>query len=165
MFQQNFRNSMTLKFYQIDGKWEMNGPPEVLVDVTSATQSRGLWESKAYFVQAINKNHQEMVKYSRGDDYYQLVKGRLEDISEKSIATIHKRFQAQSKPSMFKAGRLQQVSRESLLTNEYLRRSINMVSESRCGRSVSRTHHAGNVFQNDAANDGFSEYTFLRFPP
>lgn len=100
---------MTLRFYQIDGKWEMIGPSEVLVDITSATQGRSLWESEPYFVQAINKNHQEMVKYSRGDEYYHLIKGRLEDVFEKAISTIHQRFQAHSPSSMFKAGGHQQV--------------------------------------------------------
>jgi protein SERAC1 len=110
---------------QISGRWEMSGPMEVLVDITSATQSRGAWESKEYFFQPISKSHSELVKYSREDEYYKLVKGRLEDVAEKAAEIIHQRFQAQSRSGTYKVGG-QRVSPVGLSQRwEILHRPIN----------------------------------------
>ena len=74
----------------------MKGPFEVLVDINSATQSRGAWESKPYFLQAVNRSHSDIVKYSPEDECYKLVKGRLEEMRDRAVRTIHGRFKAQS---------------------------------------------------------------------
>lgn len=50
-----------------DGKWELSGPLEVLVDVSSATCG-----SKEKI--PINRNHFEMVKYSNA---YDMLYGRV----------------------------------------------------------------------------------------
>jgi hypothetical protein len=72
----------------------MTGDPEVLVDSSSATQSRGQWESEPYYHQAINRSHSDIVKFSsRYDEYYKLVVGRLEDLAEDAESTVRKRFQ------------------------------------------------------------------------
>lgn len=72
----------------------MTGDPEVLVDSSSATQSRGQWESEPYYHQAINRSHSDIVKFSsRYDEYYKLVIGRLEDLAEDAELTVRKRFQ------------------------------------------------------------------------
>lgn len=71
----------------------MTGDPEVLVDSSSATQSRGQWESEPYYHQAINRSHSEIVKFSsRFDEYYKLAVGRLEDLAEDAESTVRKRF-------------------------------------------------------------------------
>jgi hypothetical protein len=71
----------------------MTGDPEVLVDSSSATQSRGQWESEPYYHQAINRSHSELVKFSsRYDEYYKLVVGRLEALAEGAESTVRKRF-------------------------------------------------------------------------
>jgi hypothetical protein len=54
------------------GGWEMNGPPAVLVDRHSATHGRE-WESDGQFIQPVNRNHSELVKFSNRDDEYQTV--------------------------------------------------------------------------------------------
>ena len=72
----------------------MTGDPEVLVDSSSATQSRGQWESEPYYHQAINRSHSDIVKFSsRYDEYYKLVVGRLEDLAEDAESTVRERFQ------------------------------------------------------------------------
>ena len=71
----------------------MTGDSEVLVDSSSATQSRGQWESEPYYHQAINRSHSEIVKFSsRYDEYYKLVVGRLEALTEDAESTVRKRF-------------------------------------------------------------------------
>ncbi|KAI3544306.1 hypothetical protein CSPX01_05758 [Colletotrichum filicis] len=48
---------------EVNGKWELSGPSEVLVDVSSAT----CYSSQRH---PIDRNHSEMVKYSHGHDVF-----------------------------------------------------------------------------------------------
>jgi hypothetical protein len=57
----------------------MAGIPTVLVDQESATHSRS-WERSGRFVLGLNRDHSDLVKFSRGCDNYTLVLGRLRDM-------------------------------------------------------------------------------------
>ncbi|KAH7308576.1 hypothetical protein B0I35DRAFT_442232 [Stachybotrys elegans] len=60
-------------------KWSMSGPPTVLVDRESATHGRS-WETSGRFVLGLNRNHSDLVKFSRSSDDYELVLGYLRDM-------------------------------------------------------------------------------------
>ncbi|KAL2211269.1 hypothetical protein CC79DRAFT_194278 [Sarocladium strictum] len=83
-----FRDSSIISLYETmlsptavyDGsKWSMAGIPTVLVDQESATHSRS-WERSGRFVLGLNRDHSDLVKFSRGCDNYTLVLGRLRDM-------------------------------------------------------------------------------------
>lgn len=63
-----------------DGLWTMSGPLEVLVNEFSATHVRP-GEGEAHDVQAIDRDHSHMVKFSQNDVNYILVLGFLEEIA------------------------------------------------------------------------------------
>lgn len=58
----------------------MNGEPAVLVGQSSATSGSRPWEVGLNDVQAIKRNHSEMVKFYPRDPYYMTVKLILEDL-------------------------------------------------------------------------------------
>ena len=65
----------------------MTGPCKVLVDSSSATHSRP-WESEAHHVQAIQRTHSELVKFSRNDEEYQRVLSVLKRLSSAAVLAI-----------------------------------------------------------------------------
>ncbi|KAF2455214.1 hypothetical protein BDY21DRAFT_324439 [Lineolata rhizophorae] len=60
----------------VDGRWKMCGPPALLVSCNSATHCRP-WEDTTYNVQALPRNHSDLVKYSRFDPDYLTVLSKL----------------------------------------------------------------------------------------
>ncbi|KAF2138220.1 uncharacterized protein K452DRAFT_90057 [Aplosporella prunicola CBS 121167] len=55
---------------KVDGKWKMGGEPAKLVDRNSATHGRP-FDSNEHYVQPIDRNHSELVKFqSNVDDVY-----------------------------------------------------------------------------------------------
>jgi protein SERAC1 len=69
----------------------MNGPPAVLVDRHSATHGRE-WESDGQFIQPVNRNHSELVKFSNRDDEYQTVLRYLSTFTKNACSVIRDRF-------------------------------------------------------------------------
>jgi hypothetical protein len=73
------------------GGWEMSGPPAVLVDRHSATHGRE-WESDGQFIQPVNRNHSELVKFSNREDEYQTVLRYLSTFRKNACSVIRDRF-------------------------------------------------------------------------
>jgi hypothetical protein len=73
----------------------MEGPMEVLVSISSATQSRGPWKSSQQYLQPVDRSHSEMVKYGPDDEYYRLVKEQLDNIDDMAVRIIRARFHCQ----------------------------------------------------------------------
>jgi hypothetical protein len=73
----------------------MDGKPTVLVDITSATHSRP-WELSNRFVLGMNRNHSDMVKFSRYDEDYERVRGYLQALVAQAEEVVQKRFPASS---------------------------------------------------------------------
>lgn len=69
----------------------MDGPPAVLVDRHSATHGRE-WESDGQFIQPVDRNHSDLVKFSNYDDEYQTVLRHLSKFREKACSAIKERF-------------------------------------------------------------------------
>jgi hypothetical protein len=69
----------------------MKGPSAVLVDVHSATSGRE-WESSSKFIHAINRNHSELVKFSKQDSDYQTVLHHLATFKRDAYNAIRTRF-------------------------------------------------------------------------
>lgn len=63
-----------------DGLWTMSGPLALLVNESSATHGRP-GENEAHDVQAINRDHSHMVKFSLHDVNYIMVLGFLKEIA------------------------------------------------------------------------------------
>jgi hypothetical protein len=71
----------------------MSGPPAVLVDRYSATHGRE-WESDGQFIQPVNRNHSELMKFSNRDDEYQTVLRYLSTFTKNACSVIGDRFHA-----------------------------------------------------------------------
>jgi hypothetical protein len=69
----------------------MGGPPAVLVDSHSATHGRE-WESDGRYIQPINRNHSELVKYSQHDEEYRTVLRHLSTFRQNASRVIRARF-------------------------------------------------------------------------
>jgi protein SERAC1 len=69
----------------------MKGVPTVLVQSSSATHSRP-WENEACHIQALNKTHSDLVKYSRHDGDYYRVLSLLQGFTRSAVAVIRDRF-------------------------------------------------------------------------
>jgi len=65
----------------------MKGPLTVLVDSSSATHGRH-WETETYHVQAINRNHSDLVKFSVHDPDYDRVLAVLKRLVSKAVKAI-----------------------------------------------------------------------------
>lgn len=78
-------------FCQVDGRWEMSGPLRMLVDIHSATQGRP-WENGENFIDAINRNHSDLVKFSRNDEDYERVLAHLRRIVHRAVIEMPKRI-------------------------------------------------------------------------
>lgn len=60
----------------------------MLVDIHSATQGRP-WENGEKFIEAINRNHSDLVKFTRNDEDYERVLAHLRRI-------VHRAYRSQS---------------------------------------------------------------------
>jgi hypothetical protein len=69
----------------------MDGPPAVLVGRHSATHGRE-WESDGRLIQPVNRNHSELVKFSKYDDEYQTVLRHLSTFRNEACNVIKDRF-------------------------------------------------------------------------
>ncbi|KAF1953686.1 hypothetical protein CC80DRAFT_537276 [Byssothecium circinans] len=96
-----FRDSEVISFYEtekskgalkVGGRWRMDGPLAVLVDVNSATQGRS-WENTVRFIEAINRDHSNLVKFHRNDEDYERVLGHLRRFAQQATVVIPKRFE------------------------------------------------------------------------
>jgi hypothetical protein len=63
----------------------MNGPHTILVGSASATHVRH-WEDEAHHVQAINRDHSQLVKFKANDEVYERVLGTLRDFVKEAFA-------------------------------------------------------------------------------
>ncbi|RDW88650.1 hypothetical protein BP6252_00682 [Coleophoma cylindrospora] len=90
----DFADSQIVCFYEtvtsptaikIADKWAMKGPPCILVDFSSATHGRR-WENQAHHVQAIDRDHSQLVKFKANDEVYERVLITIKRISEKAVA-------------------------------------------------------------------------------
>jgi hypothetical protein len=70
----------------------MDGPLAVLVDVNSATQGRP-WENTDRFIEAMNRDHSNLVKFHRNDEDYERVLGHLRRFSRQATVVIPNRFE------------------------------------------------------------------------
>jgi hypothetical protein len=69
----------------------MIGNPAVLVDKTSATHCRA-WENNHHFILAINRNHADLVKFSRYEEDYFRVRSHLQSFIREAETVIRGRF-------------------------------------------------------------------------
>jgi hypothetical protein len=58
----------------------MTGEPTILVDSASATHGRP-WELEDHHVQAINRSHSDLVKFTKQDEVYEVVLDHLRRFS------------------------------------------------------------------------------------
>lgn len=63
----------------------MNGPNAILVGSASATHGRP-WENQAHHVQAINRDHSQLVKFKANDEVYDRILGTLEEFVKEAAA-------------------------------------------------------------------------------
>ncbi|KAH0556219.1 hypothetical protein GP486_005853, partial [Trichoglossum hirsutum] len=94
------RDTKIISFYETEESptaqkhgnyWSMTGPRAVLVDSSSATHGRP-WESEAHHIQAINRNHSDIVKFSLQDKYYYVVLQHLRQLAADAIDLTQNRF-------------------------------------------------------------------------
>ncbi|KFZ19928.1 hypothetical protein V501_00400 [Pseudogymnoascus sp. VKM F-4519 (FW-2642)] len=88
----NFPESRIMCFYEtlasptainINGRWRMKGPNAILVGQASATHSRS-WENKAHHIQAINRDHSQLVKFRANDEAYRRILGTLKEFTKQA---------------------------------------------------------------------------------
>jgi nuclear transport factor 2 (NTF2) superfamily protein len=75
-------NWTTLK---IADTWAMKGPHALLVGLASATHSRP-WENQAHHIQAINRDHSQLVKFKANDEVYDRVLNTLQEFVGNALA-------------------------------------------------------------------------------
>ena len=73
----------------------MTGKRTVLVDSASATHSRP-WEFGDRYVQAINRSHSDLVKFTKQDEDYEVVLRHLRKFSSVSVDVVRDRFKSGS---------------------------------------------------------------------
>ncbi|KAH0541229.1 hypothetical protein FGG08_004285 [Glutinoglossum americanum] len=71
--------------------WSMTGPRAILVDSSSATHGRP-WESEAHHIQAINRSHSDIVKFSHRDKYYYVVLQHLRQLAAGAASVTETQF-------------------------------------------------------------------------
>lgn len=64
----------------------MTGPRSVLVNSSSATHGR-YWETEAHHVQALNKTHSDLVKFTSHDADYERVLSVLKSMAAAAVLT------------------------------------------------------------------------------
>jgi len=69
----------------------MTGEPTVLVDIVSATHSRP-WELEDRYILAINRNHSDLVKFSKQDEDYEVVLHHLRRFAGLAPKVVGDRF-------------------------------------------------------------------------
>lgn len=69
----------------------MKGKPTVLVDSASAAHSRP-WELEDRYVQAINRNHSDLVKFTKQDEDYEVVLHHLKRLSSLAVDVVQEHF-------------------------------------------------------------------------
>lgn len=69
----------------------MTGPPDILVDSSSATHGRP-WEREAHHVQAMHRNHSDLVKFSSHDSDYDRVLAILKRFVSAAVLAIPRRL-------------------------------------------------------------------------
>ena len=62
----------------------MKGPKAILVSTASATHGRH-WENHAHHVQAINRDHSQLVKFKVNDEVYERILSTLEEFVEEAF--------------------------------------------------------------------------------
>ncbi|KAI9760710.1 MAG: hypothetical protein M1840_002218 [Geoglossum simile] len=75
----------------VGGKWSMKGKPEILVDSFSATHGRS-WEDQPQYIQAINRDHSNLVKFGVHDAVYYRVRDQLREFADVAVNQIRARF-------------------------------------------------------------------------
>lgn len=63
----------------------MKGPDAILVGTASATHGRH-WENQAHYIQAINRDHLQLVKFRANDEVYDRILGTVEEFVEEAFA-------------------------------------------------------------------------------
>ncbi|KFZ11275.1 hypothetical protein V502_07637 [Pseudogymnoascus sp. VKM F-4520 (FW-2644)] len=90
----DFPESRIMCFYEtvasptainIEGRWRMKGPDAILVGQASATHGRS-WENKAHHIQAINRDHSQLVKFRANDEVYRKILVTLKEFSQQAFA-------------------------------------------------------------------------------
>lgn len=61
----------------------MKGPDAILVAQASATHNRS-WENKAHHIQAINRDHSQLVKFRANDEAYRRILGTLKEFTKQA---------------------------------------------------------------------------------
>lgn len=96
----DYRSSKIISYYEtkvsptakwLEGRWKMKGERVVLVGQSSATHGRP-WENLAHHIQAINRSHSNLVKFSPNDEVYDRILVRLKEFAEDSVKVIELRF-------------------------------------------------------------------------
>lgn len=97
----DFKDSKIVSFYEMrasrtamkdaTGKFSMSGDYAVLVDRFSAKGGRS-WEDNNSFLQPIDRNHSDMVKYSEYDEYSGIVRSFLAQFAKAAPAVIRDRI-------------------------------------------------------------------------
>ncbi|RDW76075.1 hypothetical protein BP5796_06896 [Coleophoma crateriformis] len=91
----DFQDSEVFCFYETlesptaeekNGKLSMTGRETILVGSSSATHGRS-WESQAHHIQAINRNHSDLVKFRNNDEVYSTVLAKLKSFTTKASGT------------------------------------------------------------------------------
>lgn len=81
-----YETSTSRTAIEVDGSWKMAGPPVILVGKSSATHGHP-WKDDESFVQPINRDHSELVKFRNRTDpvYVEHVLPRLKSYLDDSI--------------------------------------------------------------------------------
>jgi hypothetical protein len=69
----------------------MAGNLAVLVGISSATHGRP-WENQAHHIQAISRNHSDLVKFSSRDEIYYKILDQVKDFTEDAAKVVEARF-------------------------------------------------------------------------
>ncbi|KAH6851067.1 hypothetical protein B0I37DRAFT_373108 [Chaetomium sp. MPI-CAGE-AT-0009] len=81
-----FETLMSPTAVVIDGKWQMKGPPAVLVNKSSATHCRP-WENGPEHICPIDRNHSNMVKFGPHDHEYEKALARIQGVSRRALVS------------------------------------------------------------------------------
>jgi protein SERAC1 len=95
-----YTNPDTKIHIQRGEKWSMTGKPTVLVDSASATHSRP-WELEDRYVQAINRSHSDLVKFTKQDEDYEVVLHHLRRFSSVAVNVVRDRFKVGNASSAY----------------------------------------------------------------
>jgi hypothetical protein len=68
----------------------MSGEPAILVGISSATHGRP-WEHEAHYIQAINRTHSDLVKFSYHDVVYDKILDQMKDFTKDAIEVVQAR--------------------------------------------------------------------------